>query len=221
MSPTYQVYKRLFEMLGPQHWWPGDSPWEVMVGAVLVQNTAWRNVERAIANLRDEDLLDPHRLTACHPEALSDLIRPAGYYRLKTGRLLNLMRFIVEQFDGSLGAMRNVPWQDLREQLLQVKGIGPETADSILLYALNQPALVVDTYTHRIFARHGWIGYEADYHQLQEHLASELPEDVPLYNDLHALLVHVGHHWCRRKPKCEECPLAELLPADGITEPGE
>ena len=189
-----------------------------MIGAVLVQNTAWKNVERAIANLREENLIDPHRLVAHNENELAELIRPAGYFRLKTGRLLNLMRFVVEAYDGSLEALKSVDWRDLREQLLAVKGIGPETADSILLYALEQPALVVDTYTHRIFARHGWIEYSADYHQLQEHLATELPEDVPLYNELHALLVHVGHHWCKRKPKCDECPLAEMLPEGGVVE---
>lgn len=183
-----------------------------------MQNTAWKNVERAIANLREENLIDPHRLVAHNENELAELIRPAGYFRLKTGRLLNLMRFVVEAYDGSLEALKSVDWRDLREQLLAVKGIGPETADSILLYALEQPALVVDTYTHRIFARHGWIEYSADYHQLQEHLATELPEDVPLYNELHALLVHVGHHWCKRKPKCDECPLAEMLPEGGVVE---
>ena len=189
-----------------------------MIGAVLVQNTAWKNVERAISNLREEDLINPQRLVQYDPSELAELIRPAGYYRLKTGRLLNLMRFVLGQYAGSLDAMRNVDWREMRSQLLQVNGIGPETADSILLYALGQPALVVDTYTLRIFARHGWINYFADYHQLQEKLASELPEDVPLYNELHALLVHVGHHWCRRRPKCEECPLAEMLPEGGIIE---
>ena len=219
MSITKQVYHKLFESLGPQYWWPGDSAWEVMIGAVLVQNTAWKNVERAIDNLREENLLDPRRLVDFNSEELSKLIRPAGYFRLKTSRLLNLMRFVVERYDASIEALRNTDWRELREELLGVKGIGPETADSILLYALEKPALVVDTYTHRIFARHGWIDYEADYHALQEHLACELPEEVPLYNELHALLVHVGHHWCRRTPKCDQCPLLEMLPEGGVIQP--
>lgn len=219
MTNTHQVYQRLLAALGPQGWWPGESPWEVMVGAVLVQNTAWKNVERAIDNLRDEGLLRPQRLAELEQAELAELIKPAGYFRLKAKRLQNLMRFVVEEFDGSLEAMKRVDMHSMRAELLAVNGIGPETADSILLYALEQPALVVDTYTQRIFARHGWIDYSTDYHQLQEHLASELPLEAPLYNELHALLVHVGHHYCRRQAKCEECPLAEMLPESGIVEP--
>jgi len=219
MTNTYQVYRRLLDMLGPQHWWPGDSPWEVMIGAVLVQNTNWKNVERAIDNLREANLTDPQRLLAVSPEELAELVRPAGYYRLKTKRLRNLLEFVVDDYGGSIEALRAVDMNRLREQLLGVHGIGPETADSILLYALEQPALVVDTYTHRIFARHGWIGYDADYDQLQDHLAAELPQDVTLFNELHALLVNIGHHYCRSQPMCEECPLAELLPDGGIALP--
>jgi len=219
LTATHEVFHRLLNSLGPQHWWPGHSAWEVMIGAVLVQNTTWKNVERAINNLREADLLEPRRLLGLPSAELAELIRPAGYYRLKTKRLRNLMQFVVRQYDGSLEALRTTPWRDLREALLGIKGIGPETADSILLYALEQPVLVVDTYTHRIFARHGWIDYDADYHRLQEHLMSELPEDVKLFNELHALLVHVGHHFCRRRPKCEQCPLRDLLPAAGIVLP--
>jgi endonuclease-3 related protein len=219
MTTTLQIYRHLLDALGPQHWWPGDSPWEVMIGAVLVQNTSWKNVEQAIQNLREADLIEPRRLLAVPPEELAELIRPAGYYRLKTKRLWSLLEFVVGEYGGSLDALRNVDMHQLREELLGVHGIGPETADSILLYAMEQPALVVDTYTHRVFARHGWIDYDADYHRLQEHLSGELPEDVTLYNELHALLVNVGHHFCRRRPKCDECPLVELLPAGGIVSP--
>lgn len=219
MPNTLQLYRKLFDSLGPQQWWPADSPWEVMIGAVLVQNTAWKNVERAIENLREADLILPQRLVEINQAELSELIKPAGYYRLKAKRLQNLMRFVVDEYDSSLEVMKNVEMQRMRAELLTVNGVGPETADSILLYALEQPALVVDTYTLRIFARHGWIDYGADYHQLQEHLASELPEDVSTYNELHALLVHVGHHYCRRQPKCQECPLREMLPEGGVVEP--
>ena len=219
LTTTQKAYHILLDSLGPQDWWPGESPWEVMIGAVLVQNTAWKNVERAIDNLREADVIDPWRLLDLPVEELAELIRPAGYYRLKTKRLLNLMQFVVHQYDGSLEALQQANWRDLREQLLGIQGIGPETADSILLYALQQPALVVDTYTHRVYARHGWIDYESNYHQLQEHLAGELPEDAAVYNELHALLVHVGHHYCRRQPKCDECPLVELLPPGGIVQP--
>jgi endonuclease-3 related protein len=219
MSTTHQVYQTLLGALGPQHWWPGESPWEVMIGAVLVQNTAWKNVERAIANLREADLVDPRRLLVLPAEELAELVRPAGYFRLKTKRLRSLMEFVVQRYDGSLEALRNADWRQLRAELLGVHGIGPETADSILLYALEHPVLVVDTYTHRVFARHGWIGYEADYHQLQEYLTSELPVDAAIYNELHALLVNVGHHYCRRQPECDDCPLRDLLPESGIVSP--
>jgi endonuclease III related protein len=214
-----RVYDRLFQALGPQEWWPGESPFEVMVGAVLVQNTSWKNVERAIENLRDAGVLEPHALYALPPSELEVLIQPAGYFRVKAKRLRNLLRFVVQRYDGSLDAMREVQTSQLREELLAVNGIGPETADSILLYALGKPVMVVDAYTHRIWARHGWIDYDTDYHQLQETIASGLPDEAPLLNELHALVVNVGKHWCKRVPKCEECPLRDLLPAGGVVEP--
>jgi len=214
-----RVHRVLLEALGPLRWWPGESPFEVMVGAVLVQNTAWRNVERAIENLRDAYALAPHRLAALATAELEELIRPAGYFRIKARRLRNLVDFVVARYDGSLEAMRAVDVQQLREELLAVSGVGPETADSILLYALDKPVMVVDAYTHRIWARHGWIDYDADYHRLREHIAGELPDEAPLLNELHAELVHVGHHWCKRVPRCDQCPLAPLLPAGGVVEP--
>jgi endonuclease-3 related protein len=214
-----RVFDRLLRTLGPQEWWPGESPFEVLVGAVLVQNTSWKNVERAIANLRDAGVLQPRSLYALSPSELEQLIQPAGYFRVKAKRLRNLLRFVVEQYDGSLEAMREVETSRLREELLSINGVGPETADSILLYALGKPAMVVDAYTHRIWARHGWIGYDTDYHQLQEAVMGGLPDEVPLFNELHALIVNVGHHWCKRAPKCQQCPLQELLPAGGVVEP--
>ena len=213
------VYDRLYRAFGPQQWWPGETPFEVMVGAVLVQNTAWRNVERAIDNLREAALIEPLALYQVSIEELQELIRPAGYYRLKASRLRNLLRLIVDDYAGSVKALLSVDRSTLREQLLSVKGIGPETADSIVLYAAQMPTFVVDTYTHRILARHGWIGYEADYYELQEHFESNLPHDVALFNEYHALLVRVGHLYCRKEPKCDDCPLCELLPDSGIVLP--
>ena len=157
-----QLYDQLLSAFGPQDWWPGDSPLEVMVGAVLVQNTAWKNVEKAIDNLREEGLLSAHELHKLSQPELEELIRPAGYYRLKAKRLRNLIDFLFAEYDGSLDAMFAADLQTLREQLLGVNGVGPETADSILLYAGGMPTFVVDTYTHRVLARHGWIEYEAD-----------------------------------------------------------
>jgi endonuclease-3 related protein len=214
-----QVYERLYNALGPQNWWPGDSLFEVMVGAVLVQNTSWKNVERALANLREAGVLKPHALYSLAIPELELLLQPAGYYRVKAKRLRNLLHMLIARYDGSLDAMREVDAGQLREELLEINGIGPETADSILLYALGKPVMVVDAYTHRIWARHGWIDYDVDYHQLQEEVAAGLPEEAPLFNELHALIVHVGHHWCKRVPKCEQCPLRELLPASGVVEP--
>ena len=214
-----EIYDRLYAAYGPQKWWPGESPFEVLVGAVLVQNTAWKNVERAIANLRQENLMTPSKLYAVPPQDLAELIRPAGYFRLKTQRLRNLLQLIVERYDGSLEAFFDQDVESLRRELLTVKGVGPETADSIILYAAGLPSFVVDTYTHRILSRHAWIEPEADYHQIKDHFESQLPIDVPLYNEFHALLVHLGHHHCRKTPNCEECPLAELLPEGGPITP--
>ncbi|MEE9602232.1 MAG: endonuclease III domain-containing protein [Thermoguttaceae bacterium] len=211
-----EVYGRLLEAFGPQQWWPGDSPFEVMVGAVLTQNTNWKNVERAINNLREADLLDPRALYDVPPEELEELIRPAGYFRLKTQRLRSLLQLLVERYDGSLEKMFAVDLTTLRHELLGVHGIGPETADSILLYAAEMPSFVVDTYTHRILSRHGWIGFDADYHAIRDYMQSSLPEDVALYNEYHALLVRLGKDYCRKSnPKCDQCPLAGMLPAGG------
>jgi endonuclease-3 related protein len=215
-----EAYERLLGAFGPQHWWPGDSPFEIMVGAVLVQNTAWRNVERAIANLRAAGVMEPRALYALPPEELAELIRPAGYYQVKTRRLRNLLKFVIDKHDGSLERMFRTDVATLRDHLLAIHGIGPETADAILLYAGGMATFVVDTYTHRVLARHGWIGYEADYHEIKDHFESALPADAALYNEYHALLVRVGKEFCRRAaPQCDACPLTSLLPDSGIVIP--
>ena len=219
-SNLVEAYERMLAAFGPQQWWPGEMPFEIMVGAVLVQNTAWRNVEHAIKNLRAAGVMEPRALYALPPTALAELIRPAGYYQVKTKRLRNLLKFVVDEFDGSLDAMFRTNQTTLREQLLAINGIGPETADAILLYAGGLPTFVVDTYTHRIFARHGWIEYEAGYHDIKDHVESALPADTPLYNEYHALLVRVGKDYCKRTaPKCEACPLRDMLPTCGIVDP--
>ncbi len=215
-----EAYERMLRAFGPQRWWPGDSPFEVLVGAVLVQNTAWRNVERAIANLRDAAVMAPRALYQLSPADLAELIRPAGYYQVKAKRLRNLLAFVIDRYDGSLEAMFRTNLSSLREELLAIHGIGPETADAILLYAGGLPTFVVDTYTHRILARHGWIGYDASYDEIKDYFESGLPDDAGLYNEYHALLVRAGKDFCKRTvPKCEACPLVELLPACGIVEP--
>jgi endonuclease-3 related protein len=220
MTPAlHAAYERLFAAFGPQRWWPGDSPFEIMVGAVLVQNTAWRNVERAIEQLRQAGVMEPAALYALPVDELAELIRPAGYYRLKAKRLRNLLAFVLEEYGGSLNAMFAADLTTLRQQLLAIQGIGPATADAILLYAGGLPTFVVDTYTHRILSRHGWIGYDADYHQIKDFFESNLPADAPLYNEYHALLVRVGKDYCRRSaPRCEGCPLVQMLPDGRIVE---
>jgi endonuclease III related protein len=211
-----EVYQRLLDAFGPQNWWPGDTHFEMMVGAILVQNTNWQNVERAIGNLREADLLDPHALNDVPEEELEELIRPAGYYRVKARRLRSLLQFLVERYNGSIETMFGSPLSELRQQLLSVHGVGPETADSILLYAGSLPTFVVDTYTYRIFSRHGWIDLDSDYHQIQELFHDHLPADVHMYNEYHALLVYLGKHFCKKnKPLCEACPLKLMLPRGG------
>ena len=218
-STLEEVYDRLFAAYGPQNWWPGESPLEVLIGAVLVQNTSWPNVATAIERLREADLLDSRALYALPAAELERLIRPAGYFRLKARRLRNLLQLLVGRYDGSLEAMFATGVETLRQELLNVNGIGPETADSILLYAGGLPTFVVDTYTYRVFARHGWIDFDADYHAIKEHFESGLDRDAGLYNEYHALLVRLGKLHCRKTPRCDGCPLADLLPDGGPLEP--
>jgi endonuclease III related protein len=205
-----EMYGFMLDRFGPQGWWPADSPFEMMVGAVLTQNTNWGNVERAIGNLQRERLLEVGRLNALTQDALAAVIRPAGYFNIKAARLKNLVRFIVEQYQGEVEAMLRAAPDTLRAGLLEIKGIGPETADSIALYAAGHPFFVVDAYTHRILARHGMAGEEASYHELQEMIMDSLPVDVPLYREFHALIVKTGKECCRRKPRCDTCPLEGL-----------
>lgn len=205
-----EIYNLLLESFGPQHWWPGETPFEIMIGAILTQNTNWTNVEKAIANLRDAGRLEPAGLSALDAAELETLIRPAGYFRLKAKRLKNFIAWLFDDYGGDLAAMEPVDTTRLREELLSISGIGPETADSILLYALNRPVFVVDTYTARVAVRHGLIEPDIDYEQLQDLFESNLEPDVALYNEYHALLVRVGKHFCKPKPNCPPCPLAPL-----------
>ena len=216
-----EVYDRLFAAYGPQHWWPGESPLEVLIGAVLVQNTSWANVARAIERLREADLLDPHALYGLPAQELEELIRPAGYFRVKARRLRNLLGLLVGRYGGSLDAMFAAGLETLRDELLSVNGIGPETADSILLYAAGLPTFVVDTYTYRVLARHGWIDFDADYHTIKAYFESGLDRNVALYNEYHALLVRLGKLHCRKTARCDGCPLADLLPDRGPREPDQ
>ena len=208
MNKVFEIYEILLEHFGPQGWWPGDTPFEVMVGAVLTQNTNWVNVSKAIDNLKREDLLSFEKLHDLPVELLAEKIKPAGYFNLKAARLKNLFNFIAREYNGSLEDMFAVDMYSLREEILTVKGIGPETADSILLYAGNKPVFVVDTYTHRIFSRHNIIAEEEGYYEIQEYFSMSLPDDVKLFNEYHALIVRLGKEFCKKNnPLCKSCPL--------------
>ncbi len=202
-----EIYDVLFKAFGPQHWWPGETPFEVVVGAILTQNTSWINVEKAIANLKSASSLTPERLHRIDTSGLAELIRPAGYYNIKARRLKSFIEWLFDQYDGQLANLESVSTDRLRSELLEVKGIGRETADSILLYALRRSVFVVDTYTARIMTRHNLIEPDADYEQLRDLFESNLPEDVQLFNEYHALLVRTGKDFCKPKARCPGCPL--------------
>lgn len=213
-----KVLRRLLLRFGPQCWWPAKTPFEVCVGAVLTQNTAWVNVERAIANLKNAGVLGCRRLRALPHSRLARLLRPSGYFNLKARRLRAFLDFFNQEFGASIHRMRKQGLYGLRGKLLNVHGVGRETADSILLYALNKPVFVVDAYTRRIFSRHNWIRGDEDYDQIRLRVeTSWAKSDISLkirdYNEFHALLVAVGKHYCHsRVPLCWKCPLQKMLP---------
>ena len=206
-----EIYQLMFDRFGEQHWWPGDSRFEIIVGAILTQNTNWANVEKAITNLKNADALCPEKLYKMETDTLAGLIKPAGYFNLKAGRLRNFLTWLFENYDGQVDAVENLSVWDLREQLLSIKGIGPETADSISLYAYGKGVFVVDTYASRVMVRHGMIEPEAGYEQIREFMEAALNSDVKLFKEFHALLVQVGKNYCKPKAKCIGCPL-ECLP---------
>lgn len=202
------IYRKLYAHFGPQAWWPADSAFEVMVGAILTQNTSWSNVKKAIANLKKDKALEPARLYNLPGKRLAQLIRPSGYYNIKARRLKEFIRFFVNNYGGSVKKISRGKTGILRQELLAVKGIGPETADSILLYALGKPVFVIDAYTRRILSRHKLLKDSATYAEAQELFNSNLKQDAALFNEYHALLVALGKHYCAKtKPKCAVCPL--------------
>lgn len=210
-----EIYSLLFNKYGDQHWWPAKTQFEVIVGAVLTQFIAWKNVVRAIDNIKERNLLNLHRLYECDLELLKELIRPAGFFNRKAVILKAVLEFIVEKYEGDLDKMFQTPLYVLRDELLKVKGIGPETCDSILLYAGYKEIFVVDAYTVRIFTRLGFLRGDEKYPQVQEFFMRNLPEDVDLYNQYHALIVKLGSECCSlRKPKCSECVLKDYCRFD-------
>jgi endonuclease III related protein len=210
--PLDEYYNSLFAAFGPQHWWPGRTPFEIIVGAILAQNTSWTNVERAIANLRGARLLSPAAIDRVGVGELERLIRPSGYFRQKARKLKAFCDFLRLEYQGSLPRMFGTPTIALREKLLGVFGIGPETADSILLYAGDHPVFVADAYTKRMLRRHGWVDEQAKYDKMRWIFEQQFPGQTSRFNEFHALIVNLGKKFCRpHEPLCGECPLGRYL----------
>jgi endonuclease-3 related protein len=215
-----ELYERLYQAFGPQGWWPGETPFEVALGAILTQNTNWNNVAKVMARLKAEDRLTAAALTALPEAELAELIRPSGYYNLKARRVKSFLTFLQEEYQGSLKLMMRDSLEKLRPKLLSVKGVGPETADSILLYALEKPTFVVDAYTFRILSRHQLAPESCAYEDLRQLFMDHLPADVGLYQEYHGLLVRLGKEWCRPQPLCSSCFL-EGWPEQGPKSKGK
>ncbi len=200
-----ELYERLWQAFGPQGWWPGETPFEVALGAILTQNTNWNNVARVMERLKEEGRLTAAALTALPEAELAGVFRPAGYYNLKARRVKNFLAVLRDRYQGSMESMAEEELERMRPVLLEVKGIGPETADSILLYALNKPTFVVDAYTFRILSRHHLVPEAYTYEELRRLFMDHLTADVGLYQEYHALLVRLGKELCRPQPRCGDC----------------
>ncbi len=203
-----EIYKVLYEYFGPQNWWPADTPFEVCVGAILTQGTTWKNVKKAIENLKKEHALSPEKIYKMETHHLAQIIKPSGFYNVKARRLKEFVNFLMKNYQGNLEKMFEEDTLSLRMKLLQIKGLGRETVDSILLYAGNKPIFVVDAYTYRILYRHSLIPEEITYDEFQDFFMQNLPQDLTLYKEYHALLVACAKNFCKKKkPVCEKCPL--------------
>ena len=210
MNILLKMYHGLYRAFGPQNWWPGDTPFEVAVGAILTQNTNWGNVEKAIQNLKKHKVLSAEAIHGMPEVKLAGLIRPAGYYNIKAKRLKSFIGFLMNDYHGSMSMMQDMDVSCLRERLLGIHGIGQETADSILLYALGKPVFVIDAYTKRVLSRHNVMDGNKSYGEFQEFFYSSMKRDVNLFNEYHALFVQVGKKYCkRREPLCNDCPLRD------------
>jgi len=218
MTPLVEMYHKLYQAFGPQYWWPGENPFEVAVGAILTQNTNWGNVEKAIKNLKHQKVLSAKALHEMPASELPLLIRPAGYFNIKAKRLKSFIGFLIKNYRGSMKKMREDDIHSLREKLLNIHGIGPETADSILLYALEKPSFVIDAYTKRVLSRHKIMEHDRSYEEFQGLFHSALKRDIQLFNEYHALFVKVGKTYCKRRaPLCDECPLDKWRAENGIS----
>jgi endonuclease-3 related protein len=207
MKKFIDIYHKLSHAFGPQHWWPGDSPFEIAVGAILTQITNWANVEKAIENLKRKMVLNAKSIHELKTEKLASLIKPAAYFNVKAKRLKAFIYFLINDYHGSMERMKHEKMDTLRTKLLRVHGIGPETADSILLYALDKPVFVIDAYTKRSLSRHYIIKYGESYEHVQDLFHTTLKRDSELFNEYHALFVRLGKTYCRKKPMCDGCPL--------------
>jgi len=205
-----RIYKKLYSSFGKQRWWPGDTKLEVIIGAVLTQNTAWPNVEKSISNLKKAGKISFKKLSKERMSGIARLIKPAGYFNIKAKRLKNVLRFIAESYNSSLSLMQKADGASLREELLGINGVGPETADSILLYAFGKPIFVIDSYTTRILSRLKILSQDVSYEDAQKLFMDNLPKDVRLFNEYHALIVKLGKDYCRKNnPRCQECPIRD------------
>ncbi|HLI34675.1 MAG TPA: endonuclease III domain-containing protein [Terriglobia bacterium] len=215
-------YQTLLETLGSQGWWPARTRMEVILGAILTQNTTWRNAARALARLRKAGLFKLKKLRQLSPEELEIYVRPAGFFRQKAATISNFVKWLDQRHQGSLHSLFSTPSELLRQELMKLKGLGDETVDAILLYAGRKPFFVADAYTRRILSRHGWLPANADYATAQELIHRQLPRDPQLFNEFHALLVEIGKHYCKKQaPDCGKCPLAEYLPQRDLPHNGE
>jgi endonuclease-3 related protein len=205
-----EIYDRLYKYFGPQRWWPADSPLEVILGAILTQNTSWKNVEKAIGVLKKEGLISPSKLKYLTELKLARMIRSCGYPNLKAKRIKNFINFLFQRYRGKIRNMFSQDYLKLRAELLKINGLGLETVDSILLYAGEKPIFVIDNYTKRILQRHNIIDKHATYTQIQNLFMDNLPEDAKLFNEYHALLVRLGKEICRLNPRCDICPLKDI-----------
>lgn len=207
MNRVYEIYQELYKFYGSQHWWPAENWFEVVVGAILTQNTSWKNVEKSIENLKDKDLLEPFKLYRISEEKLAELIKSSGFYNLKSKRLKNFLKWL-NGYDFDVNKLRKKDLLNLREELLSIKGIGKETADSILLYAFEKPVFVVDAYTKRMFTRLGFR-LSKDYDEIKDFFEKNLPKDAQLFNEFHALIVNHSKEYCKKVPNCKKCFLKE------------
>lgn len=208
-----RIYSLLYNAFGEMHWWPGEGQFEIIVGAILTQNTSWKNVERAIGNLKKNNLLAPEKMNAISEKRLAEIIKPSGFYNQKAKKLKEFLNFLFKRASGRCEELFKEELFSLRKEFLSIRGIGNETADSILLYALNKPIFVVDAYTKRILTRHKIVSEKTDYNAIQRLFMENLPNDVKLFNNYHALFVKLGKNICKKtNPLCKVCPLNEVYP---------